>query len=222
MGRVRKEEVIYMDRESFTSDFTNALLQFDKAEADALVEGLKEADDQQYFLDYTLVQALQLIGQGWESGQYALSQVYLSGRICEGILDRILPEKINTKTPVPIAIATLADHHLLGKRIVRSFFKAAGIDILDLGHGMDAPALFKMVQEADIKILLISVLMYNSALHIKELRLLLDAERPGTKLLVGGAPFYFDTALATNVGADAMAYHPAQGIEIVRAWIGGV
>lgn len=34
---------------------------------------------------------LKRIGDGWEEGKVALSQVYLSGIICEEVIDKILP-----------------------------------------------------------------------------------------------------------------------------------
>ena len=66
-----------------------------------------------------LVPVLEEIGTGWENGTYALSQVYMSGRICEELVDLILPPTdVMRRTQPKIAIATLEDYHMLGKRIV--------------------------------------------------------------------------------------------------------
>ncbi len=208
-----------MEQAGFTQAFTEALLDFDQERVDALAATLISEGEKQYFLEHTLVEAMEAIGRGWEEGEYALSQVYLSGRICEELLEQLLPKEQRSEAELKIGIATLADHHLLGKRIVHSFFQATGFPVQDLGHGMDAAELAEMVDEAKIRVLLVSVLMYNSALRVKALRQMLDQRCPGVKILVGGAPFAFAPALWQEVGADGMALHPAAGIKLVESWV---
>lgn len=55
-----------------------------------------------------MVPALDRIGTGWENGTIALSQVYMSGRICEEVVDDLLPtgapkgkQEENDFPPVP-------------------------------------------------------------------------------------------------------------------------
>ena len=68
-----------------------------------------------------VVSALQSIGTDWEQGKLSLSQVYMSGRLCEELIDRILPSGAPEQTDQPrMAIAVLEDHHVLGKRMVWS------------------------------------------------------------------------------------------------------
>ncbi|MCJ7716567.1 MAG: B12-binding domain-containing protein [Anaerolineales bacterium] len=42
-------------------------------------------------LEELVVPVLERIGEGWETGEYSLSQVYMSGKICEDLIDNILP-----------------------------------------------------------------------------------------------------------------------------------
>ena len=69
------------------------------------------------------------------------------------------------------------------------------------------------VIENDIKILLISVLMFSSASHIEELCNRLKQEHPATRVIVGGAPFRFDSQLWQQVGADAVGTNPEEAIQ---------
>ena len=166
-----------------------------------------------------VVPALEAIGVGWEAGTYSLSQVYMSGRLCEEMVDLILPPTDPARRNQPkMAIVVLEDYHLLGKRIVYSVLRASGFEILNYGH-MDLETLSKRVLHDDVKILLISVLMLPSALRIKELRASLGEQGAKIKIVVGGAPFRFDDQLWQEVGADAYGATAVEAVEIIHRLI---
>jgi len=165
------------------------------------------------------VPALDAIGSGWEKGEYALSQVYMSGRICEEVVDLILPPTDITRRSQPkMAIATLDDYHLLGKRIVYSTLRASGIELLNYGR-MEADELAQRVLQDQVEILLVSVLMLPSALKVRELRHRLERSGRRVRLAVGGAPFRFDRQLWHEVGADACGDTAAEAVNIVGKMI---
>jgi methanogenic corrinoid protein MtbC1 len=114
-----------------------------------------------------------------------------------------------------MAIAVLDDYHLLGKRMVYSVLRASGYALKDYGT-VTADMLVRHVLRDRIAVLLISVLMLPSALHIKKLRA--DLHRAGCRplIVVGGAPFRFDTDLWREVGADAMAGTASEAVTVVR------
>jgi methanogenic corrinoid protein MtbC1 len=85
---------------------------------------------------------------------------------------------------------------------------------------MDVDELVERVITDKLRILLISVLMMPSALKIRELRNALDARGVQLKILVGGAPFQFDSQLWREVGADAMGLSAADAVAIVQHWAG--
>jgi methanogenic corrinoid protein MtbC1 len=167
-------------------------------------------------IEHIVVPALEQIGKGWETGTVSLAQVYMSGRICEEMIDKILPPSHpERKDQPPMAIVVLEDHHQLGKRIVYSALRASGYELLNYGQ-MDVETVVKNIKSDGIKILLISVLMLPSALRIKALREALIRENCPTKLLVGGAPFRYDDQLWQEVGADAMGKNPSDAVEWVK------
>ena len=98
----------------------------------------------------------------------------------------------------------LADHHVLGMRIVRATLSAAGYEATDYGHGIGARELAERALADGIEVLLVSTLMLPSALQVSELSTLLRGQDSRIKLVVGGAPFLFDKRLWREVGADAM------------------
>jgi monomethylamine corrinoid protein len=158
------------------------------------------------------------MGDDWEQGKLALSQIYMSGLLCEEIIDKLIPAQSSTRISQPkMAIGVFEDYHMLGKRIVYSSLRACGYELMDLGGGLKTAQLLEIVQKEKVRILLISVLMLPSALHIKELSKQLS--NSDVKLVVGGAPFRFDDALWQEVGADACGKDASEAVRIVSKLI---
>jgi methanogenic corrinoid protein MtbC1 len=188
-----------------TRDFGFALLALDRSAAGDIIFDLAERSSPLLAVEKTVVPALEWIGRGWEEGTVALSQVYMSGRICEQLVDELLPPGSSQRKAQPkMAIATLEDYHLLGKRIVYATLRASGYDLKDYGHGIGAAELAESALEDDIEILLVSTLMLRSALAVKKVKEILNQRGFSGRIVVGGAPYLFDDDLWVEVGADAM------------------
>ena len=169
-----------------------------------------------------VVVALERIGAGWTEGTIALSQVYMSGRICEDLVDEILPPGAPERKDQPkMAICVLADHHKLGKIIVYSLLRASGFDVSDYGT-MEVDGLVDRVKKEKIEVLLISVLMLPSALKVKKVKEKLTDMDLDVKIIVGGAPFRFDGHLWQEVEADAMCRTASEAVSVIHEAMGGV
>lgn len=191
-----------------------ALLALDNKQAESIVRDAITKGSPIAIASELVSQTLQRIGDAWEEGELALSQVYMSGIICEEIIDKILPPSSPTRKDKPkMAIAVFEDYHLLGKRIIYSSLRASGFELTDLGGGLQTDNLVEIVKREKIKILLLSVLMLPSALRIKELKQKLS--NTDVRIIVGGAPFRFDTKLWKEVGADGFGNDSSEAIEIV-------
>jgi len=156
----------------------------------------------------------------WEAGNVALSQVYMSGRFCEELVERVLPPSDPDRKHQPrSAIVVLSDYHMLGKRIVYSVMRASGFELFDYGR-MDVDELVERALADKVRVLMISVLILPSALNVREVCARLKAADAGIKVIVGGAPFHFDAQLWQEVGADAMGHSAADAVSIVGRWMG--
>lgn len=201
-----------------TREFCDALASLDRLRIEALFAQAAGYRTPMAAVEALMVPALVELGEQWNAGRIALSQIYMSSRICEDIVERALPAgKAGHQDHTRLAIAVLCDYHTLGKRIVLSVMRASGLDILDYGR-MEVDALVERVVADEVRILLISVLMLPSALKVKAVRAGLDARTAKVKIAVGGAPFLFDPALWREVGADAMGRNAADAVAIVRRW----
>lgn len=196
--------------------FVQALLTLNRPTVRRLVEAGKEEVGVLPFIEAVVVPSLEHIGKEWEVGNLALSQVYMSGKICEELVDTILPAGAAARRgQPPMAIAQLCDYHSLGKTIIRSALRASGFELLDFGR-VETEELAGLVAAHGIRVMLLSVLMLPSALQVGKACDLLRRANQKVSIVVGGAPFRLAPQLWREVGADAMGRDSAQAIAIVR------
>lgn len=200
------------------NEFHAALAALDRPRIEALFRVAVREHGPTRAIEDLMVPALTRLGREWDSGEIALSQIYMSSRICEDIVDEALPPTVAERKSAPrVAIAVLADYHMLGKRIVLSVMRASGIEVADFGR-MDVAPLVERIVAEQVEILLLSVLMLPAALKVKTLRAELAARGVQVRIAVGGAPFFFDPELWREVGADAVGHNAAEAVDIVRRW----
>ncbi len=204
------------------NQFEQYLLSMNKNAARTLLVELKNSIGAIESVEELVVPVMLRLGSKWETGEVALSQVYMTGRICEELVDEILPPADPGRKGQPrMAIALFSDYHFLGKRIVYTLLRSSGYELYDYGQVETVEELAGRIRDDGIEIILISVLMLNSALRLKELTKLLKEERRGVKVVVGGAPFRFDRELWREIGADAMGGSAYEALEIIERISGG-
>jgi len=202
-------------------EFQEALLSVDVMKSRLILSEATKLETLEQLTETLIVNALENIGNGWEKGEYALAQVYMSGKICEELVETFLPSgSCQRKSDPKMAIALLNDYHALGKRIVYSALRAGGFDLLDYGR-VTVEELVQRIIDDGIEVILISVLMFPSALHVKEVKDRLVQNGSTVKIIVGGAPFRLDPLLWQQVGADAVGYTASDAIKIVRSMMAG-
>jgi len=210
-----------MDLVEQVTDFEKALLSLDRLAAQNILVRPPDGTSILDYLDNIVVPALEEIGRKWSSGQVALAQVYMSGRICEELVNQLLPAESPDRRNQPrLALVVLEDYHLLGKRMLYAILRASGYNLLDYKR-MDVDELVERTLQDRIEVLLISVLMLPSALRVKVLVEKLAQAGAGVKVIVGGAPFRLDDQLWREVGADAMCRTASEAVTtIFRIWEG--
>jgi methylmalonyl-CoA mutase cobalamin-binding domain/chain len=184
--------------------FKMALLQIDRIKAAEIFESCYDRNNVFDVLEHLTMGALEEIGRGWEEGDFSLSQVYMSGIICEELIEKYMTiHELVPQKQIKIAIVVLQDHHALGKRIVYSILRASGYDLIDFGQGLSVEEVVEKAMNHNIDVLLISTLMLPSALNVKKVVEALREKKSLIKIIVGGAPFRLDSNLWQRVKADA-------------------
>lgn len=144
--------------------------------------------------------------------QVSLAQHYLAAQIAGEVVEAMLPRFIvapDSRGHVVIGTAT-GDFHGLGKRIVTGCLKAHMFAVTDLGLNVSPAAFVDAAVAGGAQVIGISSMMVHTArgeagcLGVRRLlqeRGLEDRIR----IVVGGAPYRFDSRLYLQVGADAWA-----------------
>lgn len=205
------------DANVLTQEYLNALIHFDQNAAEKTVQKAMQSNEPNMVFSI-LEKAMVKIGEDWSNELLALSQVYMAGVITENIIQNFFPETEEfSQQRKDTAIVTLGDYHVLGKKIIHSAMRISGMNVLDLGHGLSPEEIVALVKINHIRVLLVSVLMYPTALQVLNLRQLLQKENLELKIMVGGAPFNFDSQLWQQVGADAYGYNATDAINFVNS-----
>ncbi len=201
--------------EKLIDDLTDALLSLDRIAVQKIIASASPNISPLSFVENVVVVALDRIGKRWQEGTVSLAQIYMGGRICEQLVDEILPPAAPERKNQPkMAICTLVDHHMLGKSIVYSLLRASGFELADYGS-LSVQEVVERVKEDGLKVLLISVLMLPSALQIKTVKDLLNNSNCDVKIIVGGAPFRFDKNLWREIGADCMCENASEAVAVI-------
>lgn len=151
-----------------------------------------------------------------------LSEIYINGRIIEGILDLVLPtaeEEIHTsfyRGTVVLANA-FGDYHSLGRKMVAVFLRASGYRVIDLGVSVPNEKIIEVALDQQARLIGISALLLHTAGEVTKLRKALDHKQlSDIKIVVGGAPFMIDGKLNDRIGADFVARSAAEGVDIAN------
>jgi trimethylamine corrinoid protein len=204
--------------ETAVASLIDALTMFDRVRAKQILTASPAVPGAVRRAELLIVPALEEIGRRWETGSLSLAHVYMAGRICEEFANELFDAGVaDTDRATPsVAIGALIDHHALGKRIVHSMLRAAGIPVLDYGQGLTPEAIAVRAGKDGIGVLLVSCLMLPSALAVLRLREQLAALIPTPpRVIVGGAPFRLDPDLWHKVGADAGGNNAADALRLV-------
>ena len=204
----------------YMEEFRNALLSSNRLASEKIINESAKSYSPLEIVEELVAPVMEEIGCEWEKGYLSLSQIYMSSRICEKLIDTILPPENPERKDTPrMAIAILEDYHVLGKRIVYSILRAGGYNLYDY-ETMTAEDLIQRVIKDDLQVILISCLMLSSALKVKIVSEKLKTIKPEVKIFVGGAPFRFDEKLWKDVGSDGTGKSASDAIRLIKD-IGG-
>jgi methanogenic corrinoid protein MtbC1 len=158
-----------------------------------------------------------------------LAQHFMASQIASQVTDEMValfqssPETIGR-----IVIGTShGDMHTLGKRIVSGCLRSLMIDVVDLGVNVSAERFVDAALEHDANIIAISSMMVHTArsdqgcLAVRQLLKERGLEER-IKIVVGGAPYTWDTELCKIVQADAWARDGISAGKVIKDLIIGM
>ncbi len=188
-----------------------------------IMKGLEMNVPAQELLSSVVERSVMVLGQEQIHRMVPLSEIYLNGKIVEEAMDVLIPLLPENRPLLPTLVIGNAygDYHNLGRKIVATFLKLAGFNVVDLGLSVDNKKFVETAIEHEAKLICVSSLILHTAKEILEIReLLIKHNREDIKILVGGAPFNIDKTLAYTLGADRAAENAIEAIKVAKELTG--
>jgi 5-methyltetrahydrofolate--homocysteine methyltransferase len=168
------------------------------------------------------------VGQLFESGEYFLPELMLTGRALKAAMNVLTPvlkiEQANEDTELKdtgvVVMATVqTDIHDIGKNMVSSMLTATGFTVIDLGVDVPLKTIIAKAKEENANIIGCSALLTTSMPFIRDLLDLLNVmgERDRFKVMVGGASV--TPEWTAQIGADGTAPNPIEAVNLAKQLI---
>ncbi|MCR4431070.1 MAG: cobalamin-dependent protein [Tepidanaerobacteraceae bacterium] len=165
--------------------------------------------------------AMGVIGDKFEKGEYFLSELILGGEIFGGIMKFTLPLiKGDTKKLGKIVLGTVKDDiHNIGKDIFKAFVEAAGFEVVDIGVDTPAEKFVEAAKAHNPDIIGMSCLITAGLSPMKKtVEALKAAGITDAKIIIGGGRV--DEEVKQFAGADAWADDAAKGVRLCKQLMG--
>ncbi len=169
-----------------------------------------------------LSSGLDTVGNLYESKEYFLSELLISGDRAKKGIDLLKPfiAKEQDRFLGKIIFGSVkGDIHDIGKTIISAFLIGAGFVVYDLGVEVTADQFISAIQEHDADILAMSTLLTSCLEEMREVIKKLEEKglRNKVKVIVGGRPV--SKEFADEIGADAFAFYPQEAIQACKKLI---
>ena len=204
---------------------------------EAIVEGIDEDSgrltreaveagiDAMSILNEALMSGADEVGAKFESGEFFLPELMLSGRALKAAMEVVSPilekgtEQVGRDTGVVVAATVKSDIHDIGKNMVASMLTASGFEVADLGVDVPIKDIISKAQELNADLIACSALLTTSMPFMRDLVNLLDAmgERDRFGVMVGGASVTQE--FAQQIKADGTAANAMDAVKLARQLI---
>lgn len=169
--------------------------------------------------------AMGVIGNGFETGEYFLPDLIMSGEILGQIAELLKPYLVE-ETPDhsfgKVLIGTVAgDIHDLGKNIVVFLLDVNGFEVIDLGVDVAPERFVEEIRNQSPDVVGLSCLL---TIAYDAMKKTVDAIseaglRDSVKIMVGGGTV--DEQVRGYVGADAFGADAIAAVSLATTWVGG-
>jgi len=188
------------------------IIDLERDSANTLLDMLAEKSNHQDVIETYLEPVLAEIGDLWLREEVTLAQGYVAGKIAEDFMEKAIESgefnsKIMKSRP-PVIIGNIEDDfHSFGRKMVSTFLKISGWEVIDLGNDVTAEEFVQKAIETNACIIAASAMMYSTAGNMKNLRNEIDSKGLKNKIMmaVGGAVFKLRPELVEEVGGDGTA-----------------
>jgi corrinoid protein of di/trimethylamine methyltransferase len=208
-----------------SKELYDAILNGDAKKALAATEaGLAAGEAPLDLIQQSMVPAMDEVGRLFESEEYFVPELLLSGRAMKGAMGLLKPllAAAGQKMAVRVVIGTVkGDLHDIGKNIVASMLEGSGFEVIDLGTDVSPEKFVTAVEERKPHVVCMSALL---TVTMPAMKTTIDALtsaglRTHVKVLIGGAPV--TTQYAKEIGADGYSENASAAVGMVKTLLAG-
>jgi len=176
---------------------------------------LREKCNPQDILTSGLTEAMNTVGEKYESGEYFIPDMLAAAEAVAAAMDVLEPALVKSgiESKGNFVIATVqGDQHDIGKNIAATMLKGSGFNVIDLGIDVPPAKIAEAVKEHNARLVGLSALLTTTMKSMKETVKELEKSgvRENVKILVGGAPT--SPEFVAEIGADAHCKDAFEGV----------
>jgi 5-methyltetrahydrofolate--homocysteine methyltransferase len=205
------------------SDLTAAVIAGKRADTVRLTQELLDADVRpQAIVEEGLVPGMAIIGEQFKRNEIFVPEMLVAARAMKEALKLLEPllAAAGVKPKYTAVIGTVqGDLHDIGKNLVSTMWRGANFAVVDLGTNVTPERYVAAAREHKAQIVGLSALLTTTMPAMKEtVRVLKEANLPGLKILVGGAPI--TQLFADEIGADGYAADAGSAVDLAKRLMG--
>ena len=202
-----------------------AIADMEEDQAMELTESMLAAGvDPQDILD-ACREAMTIVGQRYEAGEYFLPELVIAGDMLTAIGDKVKPlmqsQAAGSNTLGTVVIGTVeGDIHDIGKDIVGFMLDVNGFEVVDLGVDVPAEVFVGKIREVSPQVVALSGFL---TLAFDQMKATVDAIseaglRDSVHVMIGGA--IMDDSVRKYIGADAYGADATAAVRLAQGWTG--
>lgn len=204
----------------------NNLLGLEEANVLALTRERLAAGEDPFTIIEDAQQAMRLVGERYEQGEYYISSMMMAGEIFREVMEILEPglgQKTTGKVLGKILLGTVqGDIHDIGKNIFGILLRPHGFDVTDIGVDVPPDKFVETALQIKPDIIALAGLLTISYESMKEtiqkVRALDDPSLAKTPCIVGGGTI--NSMICSFVGADYWASDAMVGVQLCKQIMG--
>jgi methanogenic corrinoid protein MtbC1 len=207
-----------------SKELVNAIADMREEQALELVQEMVKSGTEPLAIVEAARQAMTVVGQRYQEGDYFLPELMLAGEMLKQITDIVKPEL--AKLPEierygKVLIGTVkGDIHDIGKDIVSFMLDVNGFEVLDLGVDVSPQKFVEAIQDFEPQVVGLSGFLTLAFDVMKETVEAIKAAglRDGVKIMIGGGQV--NEEIKKYAGADAYGQDAMAGVSLAKEWVG--
>ena len=202
----------------------NAIADMKEEEALNLVKKMVEDGSDPTAIVDAAREAMDIVGQRYEKGEYFLPELMLAGEMMAQITEMIKPELAKmpeVKRFGKVLIGTVeGDIHDIGKNIVTFMLDVNGFEVLDLGVDVPSQKFVEAIKKFKPQVVALSGFLTLAFDAMKETTAAIAEAglRDDVHIMVGGGQV--NDEISEYAGADAYGKDAMAGVSLAKKWTG--